>query len=148
MLTVLQCDKVRPECSQCVRVKVSCSGYRDLQDLIFRDETKAIQQRIGTQTPQQTGPVVSYAIHDRLGRIFSNRIETYDFGPLSPIPVTRPTCYALLSPQHHILHTDAPLSQTVGLTTLDPFDTQLKSKLPGADRLLHHCMQLTSFVCT
>ncbi len=31
-----QCDKVRPECSQCLRVHKKCPGYRDQLSLMFR----------------------------------------------------------------------------------------------------------------
>ena len=40
-----QCDKARPECSQCVRAGKQCPGYRDQLSLMFRDEsTKVIQK--------------------------------------------------------------------------------------------------------
>ncbi|KAK5654099.1 hypothetical protein OQA88_7530 [Cercophora sp. LCS_1] len=39
------CDKVRPQCTQCVRVGKQCPGYRDQLSLMFRDEsTKVIQK--------------------------------------------------------------------------------------------------------
>lgn len=59
-------------------MKVSCSGYRNPQDLVFRDQTKAIQQRIGIQASQQITTIASYAIHGRLGITIPN--------PEIPIP--------------------------------------------------------------
>ncbi|KAK0621447.1 hypothetical protein B0T17DRAFT_494130 [Bombardia bombarda] len=41
----IKCDKVRPQCSQCIRVSKTCPGYRDQLSLMFRDEsTKVIQK--------------------------------------------------------------------------------------------------------
>ncbi|GAB1320260.1 hypothetical protein MFIFM68171_10470 [Madurella fahalii] len=41
----IKCDKVRPQCTQCIRVGKSCPGYRDQLSLMFRDEsTKVIQK--------------------------------------------------------------------------------------------------------
>lgn len=49
-------------------MNVACYGYRNLQDFIFRDETKTIMQGIGIQAPVQTA-VSSSATRDRLGMI-------------------------------------------------------------------------------
>ncbi|KAF9875651.1 hypothetical protein CkaCkLH20_07032 [Colletotrichum karsti] len=39
------CDKIQPECSQCIRVGKKCPGYRDQLSLMFRDEsTKVIKK--------------------------------------------------------------------------------------------------------
>ncbi|KAK2042270.1 hypothetical protein LZ31DRAFT_526531 [Colletotrichum somersetense] len=41
----IKCDKVNPECSQCIRVGKKCPGYRDQLSLMFRDEsTKVIKK--------------------------------------------------------------------------------------------------------
>ncbi|KAL0930757.1 White-opaque regulator 1-like protein 2 [Colletotrichum truncatum] len=41
----IKCDKVKPECSQCIRVGKKCPGYRDQLSLMFRDEsTKVIKK--------------------------------------------------------------------------------------------------------
>ncbi|KAM7199794.1 white-opaque regulator 1 [Rhypophila sp. PSN 637] len=41
----IKCDKVRPQCTQCIRVAKTCPGYRDQLELMFRDEsTKVIQK--------------------------------------------------------------------------------------------------------
>ena len=40
---------------------------------------------------------------------------------------------------NRVFRTNAALPHTVGLTMLDPFDTQRQSKLPKADQLLRHC---------
>ncbi|EAA29033.3 hypothetical protein GE21DRAFT_4902 [Neurospora crassa] len=41
----IKCDKIQPQCTQCIRVGKSCPGYRDQLSLMFRDEsTKVIQK--------------------------------------------------------------------------------------------------------
>lgn len=42
---IMQCDQIRPACSQCVRVSAECHGYRSPSDLIFRDQRPAVEQR-------------------------------------------------------------------------------------------------------
>jgi hypothetical protein len=40
-----QCNQLRPACTQCVRVKAECPGYRDPVDLKFRDQTQETKQK-------------------------------------------------------------------------------------------------------
>lgn len=42
----LQCDLKLESCGQCQRAKISCQGYRNLQDLVFRDETDAARHKV------------------------------------------------------------------------------------------------------
>lgn len=44
-----QCDKVRPDCSQCIRVGKKCPGYRDQLSLMFRDESTKVMQKAHAQ---------------------------------------------------------------------------------------------------
>ena len=44
-----QCDKVRPDCSQCIRVGKKCPGYRDQLSLMFRDESSKVIQKAHAQ---------------------------------------------------------------------------------------------------
>ncbi|KAI1063444.1 hypothetical protein LB506_012795 [Fusarium annulatum] len=49
-----RCDLVSTGCSQCRRAKVTCHGYRNANDLVFRDETKNIVQKaLARQTASQ-----------------------------------------------------------------------------------------------
>ncbi|KAL4964304.1 Zn(II)2Cys6 transcription factor domain-containing protein [Aspergillus stella-maris] len=41
----IKCDEARPSCSQCVRVGLTCSGYRGKLELLFHDETTTVSQR-------------------------------------------------------------------------------------------------------
>lgn len=44
-MTSHQCDQHRPACGQCSRAKLCCPGYRNMQDLIFRDESSKAADR-------------------------------------------------------------------------------------------------------
>ncbi|KAJ5089254.1 hypothetical protein N7532_007938 [Penicillium argentinense] len=41
----IRCDQARPSCSQCVRAKRDCPGYRDQLSLMFRDESKSVVKK-------------------------------------------------------------------------------------------------------
>ncbi|KAF4984386.1 hypothetical protein FZEAL_430 [Fusarium zealandicum] len=45
----IKCDKVKPECSQCIRVGRKCPGYRDQLSLMFRDESSKVIQKAHAQ---------------------------------------------------------------------------------------------------
>ncbi|KAH6972793.1 hypothetical protein BKA56DRAFT_592828 [Ilyonectria sp. MPI-CAGE-AT-0026] len=42
----LRCDLKPESCGQCQRAKIVCHGYRNLQDLVFRDETDAARHKV------------------------------------------------------------------------------------------------------
>ncbi|KAJ5682786.1 hypothetical protein N7462_005951 [Penicillium macrosclerotiorum] len=46
----IRCDQARPACSQCVRAKRDCPGYRDQLSLMFRDESKSVVQKAEANT--------------------------------------------------------------------------------------------------
>ncbi|XEV05596.1 hypothetical protein FSHL1_010883 [Fusarium sambucinum] len=45
----IKCDKIKPECSQCIRVGKRCPGYRDQLSLMFRDESSKVIQKAHAQ---------------------------------------------------------------------------------------------------
>ncbi|EXA39056.1 hypothetical protein FOQG_03621 [Fusarium oxysporum f. sp. raphani 54005] len=45
----IKCDKIKPECSQCIRVGKKCPGYRDQLSLMFRDESSKVIQKAHAQ---------------------------------------------------------------------------------------------------
>ena len=47
-----QCDQLRPGCTQCSKISIPCTGYRDQLDLRFRDETALVARKV--QSHQQT----------------------------------------------------------------------------------------------
>ncbi|KAK6952989.1 hypothetical protein Daesc_005286 [Daldinia eschscholtzii] len=50
------CDKKRPECSQCIRVGKKCPGYRDQLSLMFRDESSKVIQKAHAQWGSSGSP--------------------------------------------------------------------------------------------
>lgn len=55
ILTLFQCDKLEPACSQCKRAGKACTGYRDQLSLLFRDENDKVIRK--ARTPG-TGSVI------------------------------------------------------------------------------------------
>ncbi|KAL2270292.1 hypothetical protein VTJ83DRAFT_2476 [Remersonia thermophila] len=55
----IKCDKVQPECTQCVRIRKPCPGYRDQLSLMFRDESSKVMQKAhaqwGVSEPSELG---------------------------------------------------------------------------------------------
>lgn len=54
----IRCDQARPACSQCVRAKRDCPGYRDQLSLMFRDESNSVVEKAsaGTSASSSSGP--------------------------------------------------------------------------------------------
>ncbi|KAF2171200.1 hypothetical protein M409DRAFT_63572 [Zasmidium cellare ATCC 36951] len=49
-----RCDQQVPACGRCVRLGKECGGYRDVSDLMFRDESHSVSRRLNTST--EAGP--------------------------------------------------------------------------------------------
>ncbi|KAL4958774.1 Zn(II)2Cys6 transcription factor [Aspergillus stella-maris] len=47
----LKCDQKRPFCSQCIRAKRECSGYRDVTAGRFYDQTEEVKQKNSSASP-------------------------------------------------------------------------------------------------
>ncbi|RDW79460.1 hypothetical protein BP6252_04098 [Coleophoma cylindrospora] len=63
-----RCDRATPACTQCIRTKRKCPGYRDELDLLFRNEStavigkakaKAAKSKAVTTTPASSAPSAS-----------------------------------------------------------------------------------------
>jgi hypothetical protein len=54
----IRCDQKRPQCSQCLRIKKQCPGYRDLDDVIFRPYQGQVGERTKSprKIPQEESP--------------------------------------------------------------------------------------------
>ncbi|KAI1284226.1 hypothetical protein F5Y07DRAFT_349115 [Xylaria sp. FL0933] len=90
----LKCNLGIPSCAQCIRAQVGCSGYRNLRDLNFRDQSEEIarnyklplrkkRQTTSTPTPRCNNmPVVEMPIiisEDILVRSVLNLAQRYTF---------------------------------------------------------------------
>ncbi|KAL6874177.1 hypothetical protein HDV57DRAFT_239263 [Trichoderma longibrachiatum] len=42
----LKCDLRKDACGQCLRAGISCFGYRDSNDLVFRDQTRSVERKM------------------------------------------------------------------------------------------------------
>ncbi|PTB68547.1 hypothetical protein BBK36DRAFT_1191139 [Trichoderma citrinoviride] len=42
----LKCDLRKDGCGQCLRAGISCFGYRDSNDLVFRDQTRSVERKM------------------------------------------------------------------------------------------------------
>src|ERR1700712_4949497 len=51
---MLQCDQLRPTCSQCNRVGADCPGYRNPTDLMFRNQGTGVQQHVHHEGESQS----------------------------------------------------------------------------------------------
>ncbi len=43
---VLQCDRARPSCTQCLRKSIICFGYRNVLQLLFKDESQSTARKV------------------------------------------------------------------------------------------------------
>ncbi|KAK4672141.1 hypothetical protein QC763_100360 [Podospora pseudopauciseta] len=55
----IKCDQRKPECTRCHKSGLPCPGYRDLNEVIFRDESSRIIRISRKGERKQTGPVLS-----------------------------------------------------------------------------------------
>ncbi|KIW73095.1 hypothetical protein PV04_01239 [Phialophora macrospora] len=54
----VKCDERRPGCMRCEKSKAHCPGYRDLVDLMFRDESGKVLQKFSATVP--LGPSLTH----------------------------------------------------------------------------------------
>lgn len=84
----IRCDQARPACSQCIRAKRDCPGYRDQLSLMFRDETKSVRRKVAnsnetsiSKSNRSTGQSVRTASSNRNSNGSSTKISTPDLSP-------------------------------------------------------------------
>ena len=74
-----KCDQRRPRCRRCEKFNAECPGYRDLDQVTFRDESQRIQRRFrlgelsGSSVPQvsSSAPLQRNVSADRSGPFVS-----------------------------------------------------------------------------
>jgi hypothetical protein len=73
----VQCD-LRPHCGPCARAHLRCPGLRDPQQLVFRDQTQQVTQKVKAGQALKTIPnSIQPSIHEQAGALFFSR---YVFG--------------------------------------------------------------------
>ncbi|KAK3656768.1 hypothetical protein LTR56_002749 [Elasticomyces elasticus] len=88
------CDEARPSCARCLRIGVTCEGYRHTNDVLFRDETRKTIQKVTKTLPNTVpGPDASLTVpplEQSLCLFFAdhtaNRMEEGDPGYLDYLP--------------------------------------------------------------
>ncbi|KAF2475302.1 uncharacterized protein BDR25DRAFT_213918 [Lindgomyces ingoldianus] len=92
----IKCDQRKPVCLRCEKAKIQCPGFRDLADIMFRDESKRIIRRSrmlheGAQVKQPSAAVVQEVVP---------ALSTVSAVSASPPPISIP--YALSQPINEI----------------------------------------------
>ncbi|KAK5758735.1 hypothetical protein LTS12_011129 [Elasticomyces elasticus] len=90
----VKCDEARPSCARCLRIGVTCEGYRHTNDVLFRDETRKTIQKVTKTLPNTVpGPDASLTVpplEQSLCLFFAdhtaNRMEEGDPGYLDYLP--------------------------------------------------------------
>ncbi|KAK5680234.1 hypothetical protein LTS10_007161 [Elasticomyces elasticus] len=90
----VKCDEARPSCTRCLRIGVTCEGYRHTNDVLFRDETRKTIQKVTKTLPNTVpGPDASLTVpplEQSLCLFFAdhtaNRMEEGDPGYLDYLP--------------------------------------------------------------
>ncbi|KAG9237078.1 hypothetical protein BJ875DRAFT_178176 [Amylocarpus encephaloides] len=77
-----KCDRARPSCSQCIRARRVCKGYRDVGDLMFRDESKKLVAKARIQSSRRPArsrisPLRRQTISDQLIPATLLEIQSY-----------------------------------------------------------------------
>jgi len=52
----LKCDQKEPACTQCSKKGIACPGYRNLVDLMFRDESSHVIKKVKSKRTQPRVP--------------------------------------------------------------------------------------------
>ncbi|KAH7237255.1 hypothetical protein B0J15DRAFT_453696 [Fusarium solani] len=90
----IRCDLNPVGCNQCRRAKLVCHGYRNLQELTVRDETRSTAQKVlARHTPSRltTAPQLSWDMMSR-NAFLCLYIDRYSYGfdALAPLLATAP----------------------------------------------------------
>ncbi|KAF2095425.1 hypothetical protein NA57DRAFT_79152 [Rhizodiscina lignyota] len=97
----IKCDEKRPECTQCIRLKAKCPGYRDPLDLKFKDQGKVIEQRMNRrqQLEASSSASISFAAPEASSTVLSNSSRRVDRqAPSLTVQRVSPSIEALVTP--------------------------------------------------
>ncbi|KAJ6160495.1 hypothetical protein N7470_003891 [Penicillium chermesinum] len=79
----IRCDQVRPACSQCIRAKRECPGYRDQLALMFRDESSSVMKKAKADAKASSSASSSVASRPKRSPTRSPRTASPDWGSAS-----------------------------------------------------------------
>lgn len=105
----IRCDQAQPACSQCVRAKRECPGYRDQLSLMFRDESKSVVRKAKAEAGSSASSASSARSRQKRTPTRSSRIASPDgsgTGSQTPSELTLP----LVDPAYNfIFDMDPPI---------------------------------------
>jgi hypothetical protein len=159
---VIQCDEARPACSQCVKSRPSCPGYRDEADLIFRDVTEDTKRKANRSAGANRGSSPLPLANDPIQQPttsqeeegHSDQLSNFISRPLSPSLEQQALCFLsnyvliprqpycsrgyleYLLPLYRSSGPDCHLSLAVSAVAIASFGSR-----PDAKALLRHARQ-------
>ncbi|EHK25656.1 uncharacterized protein TRIVIDRAFT_143736 [Trichoderma virens Gv29-8] len=77
----LKCDLRKDGCGQCLRASISCFGYRDTNELVFRDQTRSVERKMLALIPQPQMPWNVRARHDFFAHYVFGLSSSYSILP-------------------------------------------------------------------
>ncbi|TKW59664.1 hypothetical protein CTA1_7448 [Colletotrichum tanaceti] len=109
----IKCDKVKPECSQCIRVGKKCPGYRDQLSLMFRDESTKVIKKAHAQWGVSDSPengLIQASASNAPSPPASSPAYSRKSTPNSVRTAPRPGAVAALSPASSVASFSSPSS--------------------------------------
>ncbi|WQF75793.1 Putative zn(2)Cys(6) fungal-type DNA-binding domain-containing protein [Colletotrichum destructivum] len=109
----IKCDKVKPECSQCIRVGKRCPGYRDQLSLMFRDESTKVIKKAHAQWGVSDSPgngLIQASASNAPSPPASSPAYSRKSTPNSVRAASRPGPVAALSPASSVASFSSPSS--------------------------------------
>ncbi|OBR13842.1 C6 zinc finger domain-containing protein [Colletotrichum higginsianum IMI 349063] len=109
----IKCDKVKPECSQCIRVGKRCPGYRDQLSLMFRDESTKVIKKAHAQWGVSESPgngLIQASASNAPSPPASSPAHSRKSTPNSVRAASRPGAVAALSPASSVASFSSPSS--------------------------------------
>lgn len=80
----VRCDQRKPGCSRCERTKAACPGYRNLADLVFRDDSASTINRLRRHAARENVEPIHYQSSDATASHASVTVQGVPPPPYSP----------------------------------------------------------------
>lgn len=102
----IRCDQAQPACSQCIRAKRECPGYRDQLSLMFRDESKSVVRKAKAESGSSASSGSSARSRQKRLPTRRSRIASPDGSGTGSLPSER--TLALLDPAYNFIFDMGP----------------------------------------
>ncbi|KAL6864056.1 hypothetical protein J3F83DRAFT_767045 [Trichoderma novae-zelandiae] len=97
----LKCDLRKDGCGQCLRAGISCFGYRDSNDLVFRDQTRSVERKMLAAKASTVSLQLGTLNHPWNVRARHDFFAHYVFGLSSSYDIL-PALYEKAKPDDHL----------------------------------------------